>query len=272
VLVFFELIGDQELAAAEKRYLPIQHGSPRAIVLTASRGTELGSLTEDRPKCMVDVRGQPLLQRLVNTLSGAQVRDIMVMRDYQKEMANLPTIKTVDNDFFGSTGEAATLACAKDVLRGDRLIAYGDILFRQYIMEQLLSAEGDIALMVDALWRERNPDPRSRLRDLVACTTPFQIGYLGDGPVKALQVGPKIREDAISGEWIGLAKANGSGAKIIRSELTSLEQDGELGEASLYDLFNRLITLEQDVRMLYIIGHWLDVDNKSDLEAARSFL
>ena len=268
----FELTGNQELAAAEKRYLPVQQGAPGAVILAASRGSELGSLTEDRPKCMVDVRGQPLLQRLIDTFNSANVRNITVVRGYRKEMVNLPSIKTVDNDFYGSSGEAATLACAIDALKSDCLIAYGDILFRQYIMDQLLAAEGDIVLVVDALWRDRDPDPRSRLRDLVACSAPFQTGYLEDGPVTAKRIGPDIPEDAIGGEWIGLARVTDTGAAMVRSEIESMRRDGELAEASLCDLFNRLIAVGQDLRVLYVTGHWLDVDNHADLEAARSFL
>jgi phosphoenolpyruvate phosphomutase len=268
----FELAGNAELATAEKRYLPVRQGAPKAIILAASRGTELGDLTEDRPKCMIDVRGQPLLRRLVDTMNGGTVRDITVVRGYRKEMVNLPSIKVVDNDLFGSTGEAATLACAADTLQGECLIAYGDILFRQYIMDQLLAAEGDVVLVVDALWRDRDPDPRSRLRDLVACSTHFVTGYLDEGPVLAKQLGPDIPELDISGEWIGLAKVSEAGADALRSEIDALRQGGDLATAGLCDLFNRLIARGQDVRVLYVTGHWLDVDNQTDLEEARSFL
>jgi len=43
----------------------------------ASQG-QLGELTADKPKCMVDVRGQPLLQRLIATLASSGVRDVTV--------------------------------------------------------------------------------------------------------------------------------------------------------------------------------------------------
>lgn len=268
----FELAGNAELASAEKRYLPVQQGAPKAIILAASRGTELGELTEDRPKCMIDVRGQPLLRRLVDTMNGGHVRDVTVVRGYRKEMVNLPSIKVIDNDLFASTGEAATLACAMDTLQGDCLIAYGDILFRRYIMDQLLAAEGDIVLVVDALWRDRDPDPKSRMRDLVACSTPFVTGYLDAGPVFARQLGPDIPELEIGGEWIGLAKVSDAGAAALRSEIDDLRQGGDLARAGLCDLFNRLIARGQEVRVVYVTGHWLDVDNQADLEEARSFL
>ena len=268
----FELAGNQELANAEKRYLPARPGAPKAIVLAASRGVELGALTEDRPKCMVDIRGQPLLRRLLDTMNSGDVRDVTVVRGYRKEMVNLPSIKVVDNDLYANTGEAATLACAKETLRGDCLIAYGDILFRQYIMDQLIAADGDVVLVVDALWKDRDPDPRSRLRDLVSASTPFITGYADHGPVLAKSIGPDLNEDDIDGEWIGLAKLSASGSEAMREELDMLGKYGTLSTAGLCDLFNNLIAAGQDVRILYITGHWLDVDNPSDLEAARSFL
>ena len=46
-----------------------------------------------------------------------------VVRGYRKEMVNLPSIKTIDNDLYERSGEAATLACAIDALKDDCLIA-----------------------------------------------------------------------------------------------------------------------------------------------------
>ncbi len=80
----FQIAGNDELADAEKKYLPSTPGAPHAVVLAASRGVELGALTEDRPKCMVDVRGQPLLRRLVDTFHGGGVHDITVVRGYRR--------------------------------------------------------------------------------------------------------------------------------------------------------------------------------------------
>jgi len=268
----FQIAGNAELAEAEKKYLPSTPGAPHAIVLAASRGVELGALTEDRPKCMVDVRGQPLLRRLVDTLHGGGVHDITVVRGYRKDMVNLPSIRTIDNDAFESTGELATLACAAERIDGEILLAYGDILFRQHILDQLRGTEGDIVLAVDALWRERDPDPASRLRDLVTCSAPFQVDYLDDAPKSLVQIGPDIAADQVSGEWIGLAFVRDSGAAAIRDGIEAMRQDGALDSTGLPGLFARLISNGTDIRISYVAGQWLDVDNTADLKAADSFL
>jgi len=218
------------------------------------------------------VRGQPLLRRLVDTLHGGGVRDITVVRGYRKEMVNLPTIKTVDNDAFATTGEAATLACAADRLDGDCILAYGDILFRQYILDQLRATEGDIVLTVDALARGLDPETTSRVRDLVSCSATFKAGYLEDGPVSVTRIGSDLTGDDINGEWIGLCLLRATGAAAVRRALNDMRAAGTLEGASLIDLFGRLIERGTDIRVLYISGHWLDVDNPGDLTAARSFL
>ena len=268
----FDLAGNDELTDAERRYLPSKPVAPNAIVLAASRGIELGSLTEDRPKCMINVRGQPLLQRLVDTLNGGGVRDITVVRGYKKNMVNLPTIKTIDNDDFETTGEAATLACAADRLDGECFLAYGDSLFRQYILDQLRDTDGDIVLAVDALWRERDPDPTSRVRDLVFCSKPFRVGYLENGPVTVKQIGADVPLPEIHGEWMGLALLRHRGSELVIAAIKAMRRNGSLETAALTDLFTRLIADGIDLRVVYVPGHWLDVDNNADLEVAQAFL
>ena len=155
----FELAENSELADAEKRYLPQGAPETRAIILAESRGSKLGDLTKDIPKCMVDVRCQPLLRRLTSALNQAKIRNIAVVRGYQKQTVNLASIKYFDNDNHQQTGELASLNSAAEYLSGPIIFAYGDILFRHHILDQLVEAEGDIVLIVDALWREKDPAP-----------------------------------------------------------------------------------------------------------------
>ena len=53
VAELFRLSGEPELAQAELRYMPDEPDETRAVVLAASRGSALGELTRDRPKCML---------------------------------------------------------------------------------------------------------------------------------------------------------------------------------------------------------------------------
>jgi phosphoenolpyruvate phosphomutase len=264
----FRLMGNHELEAAEKRYLPAREPT-RAIVLGASRGTELGALTAERPKCMVDVRGQPLLKRLVSTMQEAGVRDVTVVRGYRKEAVALPGITSVDNDAYETTGELASLAVAQERLRGNVLVVYGDVLFRRYIVEGLLEAPGDVVVAVDALWRERDV-ARPRVRDYVAADRGFSSRYLDEAAARLEAMGAGVPLDKVTGEFIGLVRFSPKGAELARTEIAAMAAAGELAGADLPGFITRLAA-RTAVTVHYVTGHWLDVDDLADLADARNF-
>jgi len=263
----FHLVGNAELEDAERRYLPEQT-RPRAVVLAASRG-ELGDLTKDQPKAMIDVRGQSLLQRLVNTFAASGMRDVTVVRGYRKDAVNVKGVKTVDNDHYDQTGEAYSLAQAAKALHGELVVAYGDVLFRNYILESLLSSNADVVLAVDALnLVRRGVGPR--VRDLVLADRPFSGDYLDDGPVQLLRMADDLGETPPCGEWMGLARFSSTGASWLREEIALLETEGELEQADLPLLLSR-IAAKHPVRVKYFTGHWMDVDTITDVADARNF-
>jgi len=268
----FELQGADELKAAEDRYLTKSGNTRNAVVVAATRGSALGELTADRPKCMVEVRGKPLLTRLVNLLREGGVQRPTVVRGYKKDMVNLPMIDTIDNDFFEATGQAASLACAMDSITGDCIIAHGDILFRQHYLDQLFAAEGDIVIAVDGQWADRNASADGSVRNFVKCSHPFDANFLQDETVKMESMSKDMNSGDVSGEWIGLARVSPKGAAVIRDTLAAMKNDGSLQKSDLRDMFNRIASEGHDVHVNYVAGQWLDVDDLADVRNADRFL
>ena len=268
----FELMGNQELAEAEKRYLTSTKKETHGIVIAASRGGKLGDLTEDQPKCMVDIRGKPLLRRLVSTLKKGGVRNVTVVRGYKKEKIDLPSITTVDNDSYDTTGEAYSLSRALPHVEGDCILSYGDILFRRFILDALLASTADIVLAVDARGQGQDFHDAGRKVDLVSCTRPFSGDYLEEiEPTAVLKIGNDLSSNEVHGEWIGLARTNARGSEIIREQLKVMEKAKKLETATLLDLFSAILDAGHPITALYITGHWLDVDDAFDLAEARNF-
>jgi phosphoenolpyruvate phosphomutase len=259
----FRLVGNAELEAAERRYLP-GGTAPQAIVLAASRGG-LEELTRDRPKCMIDIRGRPLLHHLVATIQASNIRRITVVRGYRKEAVAADGVATIDNDRYADTGELYSLACARPLVAGETILVYGDVLFRGYFLDAVMRAEGDIVLAVDAATANR-----AGPRDLVATDRPFSGDYLDDAVVHLEEMSSTIAPDRITGEWIGLARLSAAGAALVRSEIERIEAEGLLDRADLPFLFTRLARSHR-VTVQYFNGQWLDVDTMGDLAEARNF-
>jgi phosphoenolpyruvate phosphomutase len=258
----FKLTGNDELEEASQRYLPSSR-HVRGVVLAASRGAALGDVTAELPKCMVDVRGKPLLHRLIATLNEGGVGDVTVVRGYRRDTIQSDGFSVVDNEAYAETGEAASLACALPLLRGEAVVVYGDVLFRRYILEGLLASAADVTIVVDASKRTTaNP------RDLVAADRHDTVAYLDDVP--ALLIAIDAKPGGAGGEWIGLMHMSAHGTELVRAELKAMADEGVLAGADLPALLQRLIG-RGGVAIHYITGHWLDVDTATDLAAARNF-
>jgi phosphoenolpyruvate phosphomutase len=262
----FRLVGNAELEQAERHYLPARPIAS-AVVLAASGG-DLGGLTADRPKCMIDVRGRALLETLVHTLRESGVKDVTVVRGYRKEAVRAEGARMVDNDRYAETGELWSLACAEEAIRGETVVAYGDGLFRRYILDTLLASTADIVLAVDALGPARRPSPS--LPDLVAANRRFSGHYLDDKPANLLRISGDIPPDEVCGEWMGLARFSARGAVWLREEISAMKGEGLLETADLPLLLTRL-AVRHPVEVAYFTGHWLDVDTLGDLAEARNF-
>lgn len=262
----FALQGDPELRQAEKRYLPAT-ATPKAIILAASRGSALGELTAERPKCMLDIRGQPLLARLTDSLRDSGIGDLTVVRGYRKETIVIPGVRFADNAAYTETGEVASIACAKTALKGPTLIVYGDILFRRFVLDGLMQDNRDICIVIDGRMRDHSS---ARPADLVRCSRPYTDDFLaGDDPVELKAFGAPAAET--DGESIGLVKLTAAGAEAVAREIAAMETEGKAKKASLPDLLARLLAKGQKIGVQYIAGHWLDVDNVADLARARNF-
>ena len=261
----FNLVGNAELEEAEKRYLP-NRPRPQAVILAAS-GSSLGELTRDRPKCMVDIRGQSLLQRLTGTLKDGGVGEITVVRGYKKDAVQIKGIKTIDNDRFAETGELYSLSAARGALSGETVIAYGDILFRRFILDGLMASDADIVLAVDA---SDVAKAAAQTRDLVAADKPFSSNYLDETAANLLRVSSQMPAEEAQGEWMGLARLSAKGSQWLLEEMAAIEKEGLLEKADLPMLFTR-IAQKHPVGIEYFTGHWMDVDDLRDLADARNF-
>ena len=261
----FWLAGNEELAEAEDRYLATRN-TTSAIVLAASRGETLSDLTEDKPKCMLDIRGQPLLRRLTRAMNDSGIQNISVVAGYIPEAIDLPNIKKVVNLDYASTGEAASLGCAVDALDGDCVISYGDILFGNYMLGLLITSTADIIVVVDASWQARHLSKPKTSADLVQCSMPYSVENLDYTPITLERVDSALDWQEAHGAWVGLVRLSKRGASLVRQEIEAMTKDDTLRQANLPDIFNRLIARGEKPAVLYVNGDWLNVNDVFDLD------
>lgn len=239
----------------------------RAIILAAGEGTRLRPYTLDRPKCLVELAGRPLLAWQLDALRQAGITDITVVTGYRSEQIAPFGLATRHNPNYACTNMVGSLMCAADLFDGrdDVLIAYADIVYEPRIVRALVACTEAICTTVDQLWLRlwsmRTATPLTEAETL-------KMDARGD----IIELGRRPTSyDEIEAQYMGLIRVRADVAPQWPAVYQTLDPAG------LYDGKNRanmymtsylqyLIDHGHPVRAVPVDGGWLEVDSASDLE------
>ena len=174
----FRLQDAEEYSAAERLYLSATGARASAVVLAASRGRGLEAITADRPKVMLPIAGKPLLRWLVDGFKKEHINDITVVGGYRADAIDTAGIKLVVNERYAADRRArlAGLRRRCSARMRTRVISYGDLLFRSYVLRDLVESKADFAVVVDSL--AGAADNRT-VRDFAYCSRGDDRGLFG---------------------------------------------------------------------------------------------
>ncbi len=257
----FRLQDADGLLAGEKVYLS-SGSSSSAIVLAASRGKGLDELTVDRPKAMIPVAGTPAIEKMLQSMRAEGVKDISIVRGYKPEALAPEGANFFDNPDWEENGELGSLASARDALKGETVIAYGDVIFKRYILHLLLSADAPVTMVVDG---SRSFLGSGRSVDRVKVSGPAPSTY--DESENWLEaMAGDLPDEETHGEWIGMLRVRGEGAELLLGALDTVLARPDSSQLDLCSVLSELALREpRAVRVIYIQGGWIDINSLADV-------
>ena len=258
--------------------------SNKVIIVAAGRGRRLGPETEDIPKCMVRVAGQPILHWQLRVFAAAGISDIVMVRGYLGDRIDggPAALGFVDNPNWAHNNILASLLCAADHLPGGFFFSYCDIVYTPEVVARLAARAraadpAPVSLIIDRRWADayqgRTLHPVSEAELTLLDGQGRQVVRVGKGAVP--------REKA-AGEFIGLAHFSPAGAAALRAvwdhALAARGLEAPFGlaptlrQAYLTDALNALA--DQGVRLepVFIDGQWREIDTPQDLAAAQAIV
>ena len=232
----------------------------KAIILAAGRGSRMKTLTDDRPKCLVKLRGRTLLDWQLQALREAGITEIAIVTGYRRELFAYRGLVEFHNPRWADTNMVSSLACANKWLELAPCIAsYSDIFYDVSAVTSLITSQSSLAVTYDpnwlALWTKRFGDP------LLDAET-FRLNPAGS----LIEIGniPKTIEE-VQGQYMGLLRISPVGWREIlqiRASLTSEECD----LISMTSTLQRVIDAGHiSVSAIAYEGEWGEVDNAEDL-------
>jgi L-glutamine-phosphate cytidylyltransferase len=244
----------------------------RAIILAAGQGKRLRPLTDQRPKCLVELAGKSLLDHQLEVLRAAGVLDIHVVAGYRADQLDRSDLTRHINERYAETNMVSTLFAAESVMTGesDLIICYGDIVYESQVLAALQAIDAPIGLVVDREWRRywaaRMDDPLADAETL-KITDANRLVELGKKPESYSD---------IQGQYIGLIKIRADHLArlpdVWRAMNRNATYDGkDYDNMYMTSFIQHLIDSGWEARAAFIDNGWAEVDCEVDLAVARDF-
>jgi choline kinase len=241
----------------------------KLIILAAGEGTRLRPFTLERPKCMVEFNGKPIIDHILETSNEAGIKDIIVVCGYKEDVLKThlknSDIKFVTNHKYDSTNMLSSLFCAEQEMNDDVVISYADIIYTPGILKQLVSDNNDLSVVIDRDWEQLW---LLRMEDPLADAETLKINR--DGSIIELGKKPKNKAE-IEGQYMGLIKIKKDALNKIRTFYHSLDRDviydGKTFDNMFMTSFIQLVIDKlMPVKPVFIKGGWIEIDSVQDLE------
>ena len=232
----------------------------RALILAAGRGSRMGPLGNDLPKCLVPLAGVPLIERQIAALRRGGIDEIGVVRGYRAEAIRLPGVSWFANHRWAETNMVLSLAAADVWLRsGPLIVSYADIFYRGDLVRGLAGAPGPLVVAWDRCWRTLWA---RRFRDPLADAETFQIDNAG----RLLEIGGKTRRiEEIQGQYMGLLKFTPEAWSAVADLLAELDETTR-NRLDMTGLLRRLLAGDRlPIGTFATDGQWGEIDNPADL-------
>jgi L-glutamine-phosphate cytidylyltransferase len=238
----------------------------KAVILAAGQGTRLRPLTDDRPKCLVEIAGKTILDHQLEILRAAGVDDITVVAGYREDQIQRPGLRKIINPRYAETNMVYTLFCAHELMDGreDLIISYGDIVYEPKVLQTLLDCSAPVCLTIDKEWRRywelRMDNPLEDAETLKL-----------DGN-RILELGEKTdRYDNIQGQYMGLIKVRADHALKIYSIWQGMDRNATYLGKDFDNMFmtgflQHLINTGWNVRAAFVENGWLEIDSVEDMQ------
>ena len=221
----------------------------KAIILAAGQGKRLRKIHQ-LPKSFIKIPkiGSTLIERNISILKKNGVKEFLIVTGYKSNFFKKlvkKNIKITKIDNYKKYNNYYSLLSVKKKIKGQTIILFSDIFVNEKILKRLCKSKKNICLVID-----KNKKLNDTMRIMLKKNRITDIGN---------HISPKIAD----GNFIGIAKFNSLGSKILRDNLKNNNSfyNNYYIKALNKPLKKKMVSYI-DVRKKF----WIEIDNQKDLK------
>lgn len=240
----------------------------QGLILAAGMGKRLKELTKHNTKCMVQVNGVTLIERMLHQLENLHLSRIVIVVGYEgKKLIDFidtlgiyTPICYVNNPIYDKTNNIYSLSLAKEyLLREDTLLLESDLIFEDSVLQALVEDDGETLALVDKYesWMDG---------------TCVKMGK--DGSIEAFIPGKKFVFEDIPQYYktVNIYKFSRHFSETFYVPFLDAYSKA-LGNNEYYEQVLRVITMldDSEIKAKKLDGQlWYEIDDIQDLDMAES--
>ena len=221
--------------------------------MAAGLGSRFGKMTETVPKGFIEVGGQPMVIRSIETLLSCGIQRIIIGTGYKKEAYEAlkdkyPQIECIFSPRYAETNSMYTLYnCCETIGNDDFILLESDIIYSQNAITELLEDEHPDIMLIT---------PVTKFQDQ------YYVEYDENGTLTRCSTNKS--EIEAKGELVGIHKLSSSFYHQMCEEYAKImETKPKLG----YEY--QLLWMSQNVCPVFVLNSydvsWYEIDDEEDL-------
>ncbi len=231
----------------------------KAILLAAGVGRRLSPLTDTTPKTLIRIGSLTVLERMLDSLISAGIKDICLVVGHLKDKIKLvvgqnykgAAIRYIPNPDY-ERGSILSIWAARNCFDDDILLMDSDVIFERAVLEKLAGSKNENCFLMDKNYTESGEEMKIAALDK-----------------KVVQIARRItREYDEIGEGIGFLKLSVKYRKEFLDVFKSaVARDKDCDyENALDELVRRIPVGFEEVTGL----RWTEIDFEADIEKAKA--
>jgi len=228
----------------------------KAVILAAGLGSRLSSVTSGKPKCLVELHGKSILQHQLDLLAACNITQVTIVTGFGAELIRSQVKESASLLYypnFALTNNLLTLHYCQQLLDGEVLLLFADVLLTRKALQDCVSCPSDFALLVDSS-QCREGTMRVRLAER-----------------SVTDIGSHIPTSEGHGNFVGVARLSARGSKLLAAELDQIVATRDCSAAYYTEALASLAAKGHHLESVSIDGSsWLEVDTEEDYLTASS--
>jgi phosphoenolpyruvate phosphomutase len=278
----FRIQGMSDMKRNEERF-SVKESIHAVIPAAGDPPRAFRAMLGDKPLCMLEIAGKPLLERQADLLRSCGVTDICVVGGYGSDKIRPDGMTVLHNPDHRTTSHVHSLMLAQEHFGKKCVMVYSDVMFDRQILEHLLKSPHPVTIGIDRAYQTL--PYREKKLDLVSVESAPKTGgarslHLNQfKPVR--RAGRSLAKGQATHEFAGVAFFQEEGIALLSRAWEEARakfkgrpfyESPSVESADLMDFLQYLIDSEHPVHGMEVEHGWSEIHSLDDYERVNAHL